>query len=83
MKLKTDVLELRGVKDNISAKGNVYYNIFCEEADGNPCQFYCTEKMEFPKGLNKGAKVCLHLDYNPRFKSLVLEKIEIVNKAEG
>lgn len=81
MKLKTETLELRGLKDNISAKGNIYYIIYCEELTGEPCNFYCTNDKAFPKGLKKGDIVRIHLDFNTKFKSLIVESVELVNGA--
>lgn len=80
MQLKTETLELRGMKHSVSSKGNVYYTVYCEESTGEPCNFYFENDKNFPKDLKKGDIVRIHLNYNQRFKSLVGSKIELVNK---
>lgn len=78
MKLITDTLELRGIKNSKSNKGNVYYIINCEEAqDGTPCQFYCPDSKALPEGLKKGDKVRLEVVYD-KFKNLSVVDVKKV-----
>lgn len=82
MRLKTDTLELRGIKNVTSQKtGNVYYYVYCEEADGKPCEFFATDADTFPKGLKKGDIIRVICEWHPRFKSIECVGIELVNKA--
>lgn len=84
MQLKTETLELRGIKDFISSKGNIYYMVYCEQADTEPVKFYCASEKVFPTSpkLKKGDIIRVHLDYVEKFKTLVVERIELVNKGE-
>lgn len=75
MKLVTENLELRGIKNSTSSKGNLYYILNCEDHDGSPLQFYCKDASAFPEGLKKGDKVKVEVDFNVRYKSLVVEKV--------
>jgi len=78
LKLKTEELELRGVKDHKSQKTNsIYYIVYCEDSKGEPFNFLCRNIEAFPEKLDKGDIVVLTLTYN-RFKSLEVEKIEKV-----
>lgn len=78
LRLKTEELELRGVKHQVSSKtNNVYYIIYAEDLDGQPFNFLCRKAEAFPEKLDKGDTVVLHLTYN-RYKSLEVEKIEKV-----
>lgn len=76
MKLLTENLELRGIKNATSGKGNLYYIVNCEEQDGEPVQFYCKDSSAFAEGLKKGDKVRISLKFNPKFKSIEVEKVE-------
>jgi len=78
MKLLTENLELRGIKNTVSGKGNIYYTLNCEGQDGDPVQFYCKDASAFPEGLKKGDKIRISLDFNQKYKSLVVEKVEKV-----
>lgn len=79
MKLTTEVLELRGLKNTSSKKGNVYYVLNCEDVNtGDPFQFYCPDSKVFPEGLKKGDKVKVCLVYN-KFKNLIVSKVDKVN----
>lgn len=75
MKLSTENLELRGIKNMTSGKGNVYYMVNCEDNEGSPLQFYCRDSKAFPEGLKKGDKVRITLDYSARYKTLVVERV--------
>lgn len=78
MELLTDVLELRGVKNVASKKGNTYYYLNCENVnDGTPYQFYCPDPKVFPEGLKKGDKVKVVVFYN-NFKNLVVREVKKV-----
>lgn len=79
MVLVTEKLELRGVK-NVSTKDNkVYYLLNCENIHtGEPCQFYCKDYSVIPQGLKKGDNVEIKVDYNARFKSLVVKEVKKV-----
>lgn len=78
MKLLTENLELRGISNATSGKGNLYYILNCEENDGNAVQFYCKDAKAFPDGLKKGDKIRISLIYKPRFKSIEVDKVEKV-----
>ena len=75
LSLKTETLELRGLKNETSKKGNLYYIIFCETACGEPHKFFCKNSEAFPSGLKKGDNVILTLTYNS-FKELEVLKVE-------
>lgn len=78
MKLTTEVLELRGLKNTSSKKGNVYYILNCEHSEtGDPYQFYCPDASCFPQGLKKGDKITVTLTYN-KFKNLIVKNIKKV-----
>lgn len=79
LNLKTDVLELRGLKNETSKKGNVYYVIFAESMEGEPFKFFCKDAKAFPEGLKKGDNVVVTVTYN-NFKELVAVRVE---KVEG
>lgn len=78
MKLTTDVLELRGLKNVASKKGNVYYTLNCENVEtGDPYQFYCPDAKVFPENLKKGDKIKVSVTYN-KFKNLVVTEVKKV-----
>lgn len=78
MKLNTEVLELRGLKNASSKKGNTYYILNCEDTQsGDPYQFYCPKADVFPEGMKKGDKVQITLIYN-KFKTLVVAGVKKV-----
>ena len=79
MVLCTEVLELRGLKNASSKKGNVYYIINCENAEsGDPYQFYCPDVSAFPESLKKGDKIKLTVIYNKNFNNLVVKEVKKV-----
>lgn len=78
MELHTNELELRGIKNVTSAKGNVYYNIYCEEADGEQMSFYCKNISAIPQKLKKGDKIVVDVTYN-KFKELEVISIRKVD----
>lgn len=77
LKLTTAQLELRGLKNQTSKKGNVYYMLFCETEEGEPCKFFCKDSRVFPEGLKKGDQITLDLHYNA-FKELDVLKVNKV-----
>lgn len=76
--LTTDVLELRGIKNAMSKKGNVYYVLNCEDDGGEACKFVCKNFDSIPSGLKKGDKVQLKVAYN-NFKDLDVLGVEKVS----
>lgn len=78
MELSTNVLELRGLKNAKSKKGNVYYVLNCETVEnGDPKQFYCPSAEVLPEGLKKGDKIKIVVLYN-NFKNLVVKEVKKV-----
>ena len=77
LKLKSEKLELRGIQDATSAKGNLYYTVFCESESGEPFRFFCKDSNAFAQGLKKGDSVYVTLSLN-KYNNLVVEKIEKV-----
>ena len=77
LNLKTDVLELRGLVNQTSKKGNVYYVVYCESAQGEPYKFFCRDAKAFAEGLKKGDSVVVTLTYNS-FKELQVVAVEKV-----
>lgn len=78
LKLTTDTLELRGIKNCKSKKDNLYYLINCENPEnGDPCQFYCNSMGLIPPGLKKGDKLKVIVGYN-HFKELVVLDVQKV-----
>lgn len=59
----TTMVELRGISNQTNKKGEVYYLVNVEEADGTPYQFYTKDKTVFPDGLRKGDIVDLVFTY--------------------
>lgn len=78
MNLFTEKLELRGISNATSGKGNVYYIVHCEEEDGNAVQFYCKNSNAFAQGLKKGDAIKITLKFNPKFKSLEVSAVSKV-----
>lgn len=71
----SDALELRGIKNATSKKGNVYYTLNCEyPVDGTPIAFYVSDAQKIPSGVKKGDKVKVVVNYN-RFKELVVKDV--------
>lgn len=68
-------MEVRGIANEQSKKGNVYYILRCESEEGEPFQFFARSADVFPQGLKKGDIVTLELAFNPRYKELVLSKV--------
>lgn len=69
LRLKTETLEVRGVANKQSAKGNSYTMMYCERHDGEAVEFYM---RDLPVGLEKvkrGDKVVLYCERN-RFGDL-------------
>lgn len=71
----SDTLELRGIKNSTSQKGNVYYILNCEyTVDGTPMAFCVKDGNIIPTGLKKGDKIKIVVNYN-RYKELVVKNI--------
>lgn len=71
----SDSLELRGIKNVTSKKGNVYYTLNCENTvDGTPISFYVSDSEAIPQNIKKGDKVKVVVTYN-RFKQLVVKDV--------
>lgn len=70
-------LELRGIANQTSKNGTVYYIVNCELTDGTPYSFYCPKADAFAEGLKKGDKV--NIDFTvKRYKqneNLVVERV--------
>lgn len=80
MELLSEPLELRGVKNTKGKNGNVYYILFCESIKtGEPLQFYCPNASALQDGLSKGDKIDMILDYNVKFKNLVVKQVNRAN----
>ena len=77
LRLSAKKLEVRGVANATSKKGNVYYILRCENYEGEPFQFCARTADVFPKGLKKGDFVDVFFDFNPRYKDLILIKVEL------
>lgn len=80
MTVKSSPLELRGIANNTSKKGNVYYTLNVESADGSPHALYCPNAEAFPQGLAKGNMVVVTFDvsYYKGNERLVVTKVERV-----
>ena len=77
LELKTKLLEVRGLQDCTSKKGNLYYNLNCEDVEtGEAYKFYVNDGSLFPNNMKKGSKVILTLVYNS-FKELRVTKIQL------
>lgn len=78
LKVKSEVMELRGVANKQSAQGKVYYIVNVETMDGTPHQFYCPDATALPQGLKKGDNVVLTFDvkYYKNQESLVVANVE-------
>lgn len=60
--VKSAPLELRGVANNTSKKGNVYYTLNVESSDGSPHALYCPDASALPQGLKKGDMVTVDFE---------------------
>lgn len=71
----SDTLELRGIKNSTSKKGNAYSVINCEyTVDGTPISFYVAKPEIIPNHIKKGDKIKVIVNYN-RYKDLVVKDI--------
>lgn len=75
LNLSAKKMEVRGLANEQSKKGNVYYILRCESVEGEPFQFFARSPEVFPQGLKKGDIVDLELTMNMRYKDLVLTKV--------
>lgn len=78
--VKSAPLELRGIANKTSNKGNVYYTLNCESADGSPHALYCPDAKALPQGLKKGDMVSVSFDvsYYKGNEELIVSKVEKV-----
>ena len=74
LELTTKNLELRGLVNTTSKKGNVYYVLHCETIEGAPVKFFCRDAAAFPQSLKKGDIIQIDLVYN-NFKDLEIKKV--------
>lgn len=81
LKVTSAPLELRGIANNTSQKGNLYYTLNCESEDGSPHALYCPKVEALPQGLKKGdiVKVTFEVTYFKGNERLVVDKVERVN----
>lgn len=78
LKVISAPLELRGIANNTSKKGNLYYTLNCESEDGTPHALYCPEVKALPQGLKKGdmVKVTFDVTYFKGNERLVVAQVE-------
>lgn len=78
LKVTSAPLELRGIANNTSKKGNLYYTLNCESEDGSPHGLYCPSADSLPQGLKKGdmIKVEFEVTYFKGNERLVVAKVE-------
>ena len=81
-KLKTDALELRGIENKSSNKGNVYYILYVENFCGKAYNFYVPNANALPDGLKKGDSIIVTFDlsYYKGQERLSVCKVEKVSK---
>lgn len=79
LKLKTEVLEFRGLERKQSAKGNTYYSLYLERNVGEAVSFYVKDMLPVLAEAKQGDKVAVVVEYN-KFKELVV--LDVV-KADG
>lgn len=72
--LKSEKLEVRGVKPVTSKKGNTYHILNCEDMHGDPVRFFVRDVSVLPRDLKKGEGVVLSLVYN-NFKDLEVKGV--------
>lgn len=60
--VKSNTLELRGIANKETKKGNIYYVLNCEGEDGTPYAFYCPSSDAFPEGLKKGCMISVEFE---------------------
>ena len=80
LKVTSSPLELRGIANNTSKKGNLYYTLNCETEDGSPHALYCPSAEALPQGLKKGdsVKVTFEVSYFKGNERLIVSKVEKV-----
>lgn len=81
LKVKSYPLELRGIANTTSKKGNVYYTLNCESDDGSPHALYCPKIEALPQGLKKGDKILVtfEVSYFKGNERLVVAQVERAN----
>lgn len=70
-------LELRGIANQKSKAGNVFYVLNCESDDGSPHALYCPKVDALPAGLKKGdmIRVTFSVHTYNRNERLVVERV--------
>lgn len=78
LSLTSKNLELRGIENKTSSKGNVYYVLYVENIDGKPYNFYVPDDEALPQGLKKGEiiNVTFDLSYYKGNERLTVSKVE-------
>lgn len=78
LKVKSNSVELRGIANSTTKKGNLFYILNVETADGTPHQLYCPSADVLPQGLKKGEEIFVTFDvryYNGK-ERLVVSGVE-------
>lgn len=80
MIVKSEPMELRGIANKTSGKGNVYYTVNVESDDGTPHALYCPNAAAFAQGLKKGdnVRVTFEVSYFKGAERLNVAKVELV-----
>lgn len=80
LKVTSAPLELRGIANNTSKKGNLYYTLNVESDDGSPHALYCPKSEALPQGLKKGemVRVTFEVSYFKGNERLVVTAVERV-----
>lgn len=81
LKVTSAPIELRGIANNTSKKGNLYYTLNCESEDGSPHALYCPSADALPQGLKKGdmVKVTFEVSYYKGNERLIVNAVERVS----
>ena len=80
LRLKSEVLELRGIANRTKKDGNVFYLLNVENGEGMPNQLYCPNVEALPTGLTKGDNVVVEflLKKYDNSEYLVVDKVQKV-----
>lgn len=62
LRVKSEVLELRGIANKTSKKGNVFYTINVEDMQGSPYALYCPDASCLPQNLKKGDSIVVDFE---------------------
>ena len=78
LKVTSPPVELRGIANNTSKKGNLYYTINVETDDGSPHGLYCPSAECLPQGLKKGEmiRVTFNVSYFKGSERLIVIGVE-------